>query len=86
MVSGDWTSQEGGGTGRWSPWVAGPLGILWGMLRGGRMTAELGVGFALRAVNERVQQSVARRPRVRTGRRGLGRAERGTPTWDQVSR
>lgn len=36
------------------------------------MTAELGVGFALRAVNERVQQSVARRPRVRTGRRGLG--------------
>lgn len=41
------------------------------------MTAELGVGFALRAVNERVQQSVARRPRVRTGRRGLGRAEKG---------
>nr|XP_034375773.1 pyridoxal phosphate homeostasis protein isoform X2 [Arvicanthis niloticus] len=33
------------------------------MLRGGKMTAELGVGFALRAVNERVQQSVARRPR-----------------------
>ncbi|XP_021026571.1 pyridoxal phosphate homeostasis protein [Mus caroli] len=33
------------------------------MLRGGSMTAELGVGFALRAVNERVQQSVARRPR-----------------------
>lgn len=27
------------------------------------MTAELGVGLALRAVNERVQQSVARRPR-----------------------
>nr|XP_017455631.1 pyridoxal phosphate homeostasis protein isoform X1 [Rattus norvegicus] len=33
------------------------------MLRGGSMTAELGVGLALRAVNERVQQSVARRPR-----------------------
>lgn len=41
------------------------------------MTAELGVGLALRAVNERVQQSVARRPRVRTGGRGLGRAEKG---------
>uniref|UniRef100_A0A8C0JMQ8 Pyridoxal phosphate homeostasis protein n=1 Tax=Canis lupus dingo TaxID=286419 RepID=A0A8C0JMQ8_CANLU len=27
------------------------------------MSAELGVGFALRAVNERVQQAVARRPR-----------------------
>ncbi|XP_031195297.1 pyridoxal phosphate homeostasis protein isoform X1 [Mastomys coucha] len=63
MLSGDWAAQGGGGTGRWSPRVAGPLGILWGMLRGGSMTAELGVGFALRAVNERVQQSVARRPR-----------------------
>ncbi|XP_047407513.1 pyridoxal phosphate homeostasis protein [Sciurus carolinensis] len=33
------------------------------MLRAGSMSAELGVGFALRAVNERVQQAVARRPR-----------------------
>lgn len=41
------------------------------------MSAELGVGFALRTVNERIQQSVARRPRVRTGRRGLGQAEVG---------
>lgn len=86
MLNGDWAAQGRGGTGRWCPRVAGPLGIFWGMLRGGSMTAELGVGFALRAVNERVQQSVARRPRVRTGRRGLGRAERGTPTWDRVSR
>lgn len=31
------------------------------------MSAELGVGFALRAVNERVQQAVTRRPRVRKG-------------------
>lgn len=30
------------------------------------MSAELGIGLALRAVNERVQQAVARRPRVRT--------------------
>lgn len=36
------------------------------------MSTELGVGLALRAVKERVQQSVARRPRVRTGRRGAG--------------
>lgn len=36
------------------------------------MSAELGVAFALRAVNERVQQAVARRPRVRTG-----------PAWGQ---
>lgn len=37
------------------------------------MSAELGVGFALRAVNERVQQAVARRPRVRKGTAwGLG--------------
>lgn len=63
MLSGDWTSLGGGGTGRWSLRVVGPPGILWGMLRGGSMTAELGLGFALRAVNERVQQSVARRPR-----------------------
>lgn len=34
------------------------------------MSAELGVGFALRAVNERVQQAVARRPRVRMEARG----------------
>nr|XP_035965844.1 pyridoxal phosphate homeostasis protein isoform X2 [Halichoerus grypus] len=33
------------------------------MWRAGSMSAELGVGFALRAVNERVQQAVARRPR-----------------------
>ncbi|XP_020012410.1 pyridoxal phosphate homeostasis protein isoform X2 [Castor canadensis] len=33
------------------------------MWRAGGMSAELGVGFALRAVNERVQQAVARRPR-----------------------
>ncbi|CAH6787182.1 pyridoxal phosphate homeostasis protein [Phodopus roborovskii] len=32
------------------------------MWRAGRMSAELGVGLALRTVNERVQQSVARRP------------------------
>lgn len=38
-----------------------------GMWRAGSMSAELGVGFALRAVNERVQQAVARRPRVRKG-------------------
>lgn len=35
------------------------------MWRAGSMSAELGIGFALRAVNERVQQAVARRPRVR---------------------
>nr|KAF6428273.1 pyridoxal phosphate binding protein [Rousettus aegyptiacus] len=34
------------------------------MWRAGSMSAELGVAFALRAVNERVQQAVARRPRV----------------------
>ncbi|XP_007113339.1 pyridoxal phosphate homeostasis protein [Physeter macrocephalus] len=33
------------------------------MWRAGSMSAELGVGFALRAVNERVQQAVTRRPR-----------------------
>uniref|UniRef100_A0A2K6C651 Pyridoxal phosphate homeostasis protein n=1 Tax=Macaca nemestrina TaxID=9545 RepID=A0A2K6C651_MACNE len=33
------------------------------MWRAGSMSAELGVGCALRAVNERVQQAVARRPR-----------------------
>ncbi|XP_066236424.1 pyridoxal phosphate homeostasis protein [Saccopteryx leptura] len=33
------------------------------MWRAGSMSAELGVAFALRAVNERVQQAVARRPR-----------------------
>ncbi|XP_004469434.3 pyridoxal phosphate homeostasis protein [Dasypus novemcinctus] len=32
------------------------------MWRAGGMSAELGVGLALRAVNERVQQAVARRP------------------------
>ncbi|XP_048186217.1 pyridoxal phosphate homeostasis protein [Perognathus longimembris pacificus] len=32
------------------------------MWRAGRMSAELGVGFSLRAVNERLQQAVARRP------------------------
>ncbi|XP_077000604.1 pyridoxal phosphate homeostasis protein isoform X2 [Tamandua tetradactyla] len=32
------------------------------MWRAGSMSAELGVGLALRAVNERVQQAVARRP------------------------
>ncbi|XP_061033212.1 pyridoxal phosphate homeostasis protein isoform X2 [Eubalaena glacialis] len=34
------------------------------MWRAGSMSAELGVGFALRAVNERVQQAVMRRPRI----------------------
>uniref|UniRef100_A0A8C6REC0 Pyridoxal phosphate homeostasis protein n=1 Tax=Nannospalax galili TaxID=1026970 RepID=A0A8C6REC0_NANGA len=33
------------------------------MWKAGGMSAELGVGFALRAVKERVQQAVARRPR-----------------------
>ncbi|KAM9195059.1 pyridoxal phosphate homeostasis protein isoform 3-T3 [Dugong dugon] len=33
------------------------------MWRAGGMSAELGIGFALRTVNERVQQAVARRPR-----------------------
>ncbi|XP_069341362.1 pyridoxal phosphate homeostasis protein isoform X2 [Eulemur rufifrons] len=33
------------------------------MWRAGGMSAELGIGVALRAVNERVQQAVARRPR-----------------------
>ncbi|XP_070220256.1 pyridoxal phosphate homeostasis protein [Bos mutus] len=33
------------------------------MWKAGSMSAELGIGFALRAVNERVQQAVARRPR-----------------------
>ncbi|KAF6084712.1 pyridoxal phosphate binding protein [Phyllostomus discolor] len=33
------------------------------MWRAGGMSAELGVAFALRTVNERVQQAVARRPR-----------------------
>ncbi|PNJ34880.1 PLPBP isoform 7 [Pongo abelii] len=33
------------------------------MWRAGSMSAELGVGCALRAVNERVQQAVALRPR-----------------------
>ncbi|XP_004637319.2 pyridoxal phosphate homeostasis protein [Octodon degus] len=33
------------------------------MWRAGGMSAELGIEFALRAVNERVQQAVARRPR-----------------------
>ncbi|XP_064333536.1 pyridoxal phosphate homeostasis protein isoform X2 [Camelus dromedarius] len=33
------------------------------MWRAGSMSAELGIGLALRAVNERVQQAVARRPR-----------------------
>ncbi|XP_075412816.1 pyridoxal phosphate homeostasis protein isoform X1 [Tenrec ecaudatus] len=33
------------------------------MWRAGGMSAELGVGFALRTVNDRVQQAVARRPR-----------------------
>ncbi|KAM6149805.1 pyridoxal phosphate homeostasis protein [Erethizon dorsatum] len=33
------------------------------MWRAGSMSAELGIGFALRAVNERMQQAVARRPR-----------------------
>ncbi|KAF6376629.1 pyridoxal phosphate binding protein [Rhinolophus ferrumequinum] len=32
------------------------------MWRAGSMSADLGVAFALRAVNERVQQAVARRP------------------------
>ena len=42
------------------------------MWKAGSMSAELGIGFALRAVNERVQQAVARRPRVRKGTaRGL---------------
>lgn len=40
------------------------------------MSAELGVAFALRTVNERVQQAVARRPRVRKGTVG-GRCEEG---------
>lgn len=31
------------------------------------MSAELGVGLALRAVNERVQQAMARRSQVRKG-------------------
>lgn len=39
----------------------------WGMWKAGSMSAELGIGLALRAVNERVQQAVARRPRVRKG-------------------
>lgn len=38
-----------------------------GMWRASSMSAELGVAFALRAVNERVQQAVARRPLVRKG-------------------
>uniref|UniRef100_A0A8D1K9J4 Pyridoxal phosphate homeostasis protein n=1 Tax=Sus scrofa TaxID=9823 RepID=A0A8D1K9J4_PIG len=33
------------------------------MWKAGSMSAELGISFALRAVNERVQQAVARRPR-----------------------
>uniref|UniRef100_A0A8C2MT93 Pyridoxal phosphate binding protein n=1 Tax=Cricetulus griseus TaxID=10029 RepID=A0A8C2MT93_CRIGR len=33
------------------------------MWRAGSMSTELGLGFALRAVNERVQQSVSRRRR-----------------------
>lgn len=65
------TRRELGGTGKLSqPWGAGrgavrPRCRSLGMWRAGSMSAELGVGFALRAVNERVQQAVARRPRVR---------------------
>lgn len=63
-------------------WVAGlRLGILWGMLRAAGMSAERSIGFALRTVNERVQQSVARRPRVRAGLREPGRVKTGTPAW-----
>lgn len=86
MGSGDWASREGGVTGSWSSWVAGTrLGILPGMWRAGSMSTELGLGFALRAVNERVQQSVSRRRRVRTGRRGLGRAEGDTSVGPGVT-
>ncbi|EAW63360.1 proline synthetase co-transcribed homolog (bacterial), isoform CRA_a [Homo sapiens] len=68
MVSNDWfTRRKLGGTGRWcEPRAAGGLGLgvgPRGMWRAGSMSAELGVGCALRAVNERVQQAVARRPR-----------------------
>ncbi|XP_011816105.1 PREDICTED: proline synthase co-transcribed bacterial homolog protein isoform X2 [Colobus angolensis palliatus] len=68
MVSNDWfTRRELGGTGTWCvPRAAGVLGLgvgSRGMWRAGSMSAELGVGCALRAVNERVQQAVARRPR-----------------------
>lgn len=64
----DHTRSELGGTGKWSqPGVrrvrARRRSL--GMWRAGSMSAELGIGFALRAVNERVQQAVARRPRVR---------------------
>lgn len=51
------------------------------------MSADLGVAFALRAVNERVQQAVARRPLVRKGTaRGQWAAalRRGTPAWEWV--
>nr|XP_028708398.1 pyridoxal phosphate homeostasis protein isoform X2 [Macaca mulatta] len=68
MVRNDWfTRRELGGTGRWCvPRAARGLGlgvVSRGMWRAGSMSAELGVGCALRAVNERVQQAVARRPR-----------------------
>nr|XP_005563112.2 pyridoxal phosphate homeostasis protein isoform X1 [Macaca fascicularis] len=68
MVRNDWfTRRELGGTGRWCvPRAVRGLGlgvVSRGMWRAGSMSAELGVGCALRAVNERVQQAVARRPR-----------------------
>lgn len=53
-------------SGRGCPGLGLNVGLL-GMWRAGSMSAELGVAFALRAVNERVQQAVARRPRVRKG-------------------
>ncbi|XP_029426543.1 LOW QUALITY PROTEIN: pyridoxal phosphate homeostasis protein [Nannospalax galili] len=63
MASGDWASQGRGGAGRRSQGAGSGLGVLRGMWKAGGMSAELGVGFALRAVKERVQQAVARRPR-----------------------
>lgn len=60
-----WAGPEGvSALGCWGPGLhVGP----WGMWKAGSMSAELGIGLALRAVNERVQQAVARRPRVRKG-------------------
>lgn len=51
------------------------------------MSAELGVAFALRTVNERLQQAVARRPRVRKGTvwgPWAAAVRRGTPAWEWV--
>lgn len=92
MVSNDgFTRRELGGTGRWCvPRAARGLGLgvgSRGMWRAGSMSAELGVGCALRAVNERVQQAVARRPRVRKEAawgRWAAALRRGTPAWEWV--